>query len=156
LCAAPDGTIEEVQFEDARSQLLEMIEREQKWKDRTEEDSARAILKNCLARRFSKKYKEQDEKTEKDEFIDSHQYKTTAELIEALKMVKESALKTFKMFDLFDHVCKLSDHVTKLAKDQEQSLKEPAEENSVEKSALDEDSVKPIEGNLSDYISEML
>ncbi|GMT17932.1 hypothetical protein PFISCL1PPCAC_9229, partial [Pristionchus fissidentatus] len=111
---APDGTVGEVKLRDARAMLTGVFEREQRWKDRHEEDKARSILEHCLTAAFGIMCSESDAPDNDRNYVRPGEYDSTAQLIEGLHKIRENALQTFKIFYLFDHVCKLIERVEKV------------------------------------------
>ncbi|GMT17922.1 hypothetical protein PFISCL1PPCAC_9219, partial [Pristionchus fissidentatus] len=151
--AAADGTVDEILLKDARKLLDTSFGREEEWKERTIEANSRSILGFHMANKaeYLEKHPKLDEK-----YFDSAIYETPEALIEALHEIKEDALKTFKIFDLLDHVCRLIERVETMAKGTASLDRESdAVFDEVQKNS-EEAFLQPIEGSLSDYISDTI
>ncbi|GMT25857.1 hypothetical protein PFISCL1PPCAC_28646, partial [Pristionchus fissidentatus] len=137
----PDGSVREVELAEARRLIKSIFSREDQWKESEETKDAMNIL-SCFVKNPS----------DANEFTDSCHFDTVEELIDALHDIKESAFRTFKIFEILGHLCKLIDRIEAMAGEYEpthsafdfedtEQIKEP---------------LTPLEGSLSDYITEKI
>ncbi|GMT17926.1 hypothetical protein PFISCL1PPCAC_9223 [Pristionchus fissidentatus] len=137
----PDGSVREVELAEARRLIESIFSREDQWRESEETKNAMNILSSFVKN-----------PSDTNEFTDSCRFDTVEELIDALHDIKERAFRTFKIFEILDHLCKLIDRIEAMAGEYESTQSAVYFE---ETEQIEEPST-PLEGSLSDYITETI